>query len=88
MLSIATTRSESLLPICSKVFEKLVFDGIFQFMIENNLLNSIQSSFKPNNSCVNQLIPITHSIFNAFGANPLLKVCGAFLDLSKAFDRV
>ena len=57
-------------------------------MIENNLLSSIQSSFKPKNSCVNQLIPITHSIFNAFGANPLLKVCGAFLDLSKAFDRV
>ena len=40
-------------PQSSKTFEELVFDIIFEFMIENNLLNSNQSGFKPNNSCVN-----------------------------------
>ena len=78
----------SLLPICSNVSEKLAFDAIFEFMIEKNLLSINQSGFKPNDSWVNQLISITCSIFNALGANPSLEVCGDFLDLSKAFDRV
>ena len=42
-------RPVSLLPICSKVFEKFIFDAIFEFMTENNLL-STQSGFKPNES--------------------------------------
>ena len=45
----------SLLPKCSKNFEKLIFDSIFNFIIQNSLLNSYQSSFRPKNSCVNQL---------------------------------
>ena len=57
-------------------------------MIQNNLLNSCQSSFRPNDSCINQLISITHNIYRAFNANPSLEVRGVFLDLSKAFDKV
>ena len=57
-------------------------------MIVNNLLSSTQSGFKSNDSCVNQVISITHSIFSAFDANSSLKVLGAFLDLSEAFDGV
>ena len=78
----------SLLPICSKSFEKLIFDSIYEFLDENNLFNTNQSGFRPNESCIHQLIDITHNIFSAFDANPLLEVCGVFLDLSKAFDRV
>ena len=55
-------RPLSLPPVYSKVFEKLVFDAIFEILIENDLLNSTQSGFKPNNFCVNQLISITQSI--------------------------
>ena len=68
------------------IFKKLVFDAIFEFMIENNLLSSTQSGVKPNDSCVDQLFSITHSIFSVFDANPSLEVRGVFLDLSKAFD--
>ena len=57
-------------------------------MIQNNLLNSCQSSFRPNDSCINQFISITHNIYRAFDANPSLEVRGVFLDLSKAFDKV
>ena len=57
-------------------------------MIQSNLLNSCQSGFRPNNSCINQLISITHNIYRAFDANPSLEVRGVFLDLSKAFDKV
>ena len=55
-------------------------------MIQNNLLNSCKSGFRPNDSCINQLISITHNIYRAFDANPSLKVGGVFLDLSKAFS--
>ena len=81
-------RPVSLLPICSKIFEKVIFDSIFNFMIQNNLLKSCQSGFKPNDSCINQLISITHNIYRAFDANPSLELRGGFLDLSKAFDKV
>ena len=78
----------SLLPICWKIFEKLIFDSIFNFMIQNNVLNSCQSGFKQNNSCINQHISITHNVYHTFNVNPSLEVRGVFLDLSKAFDKV
>ena len=78
----------SVLPICSKIFEKLIFDSIYDFIDKNNLFNNNQSGFRPSDSCIHQLIAITHNIFSAFDANPSLEVRGVFLDLSKAFDRV
>ena len=57
-------------------------------MIQNNLLNSSQSGFSRNDSCINQLISITHNMYCDFDANPSLEVRGVFLDLSKAFDKV
>ena len=77
----------SLLPTCSKIFEKLIFDSIFSFMIHNKLLNSCQSGFRPND-CIIQLTSINHNIYRAFDINPSLEVRGVFLDLSKAFDKV
>ena len=62
-----------------KCLKKLVFDAIFEFVIENNRLSVIKSGFKPNDSCVNQLISITQC-FYALGANPSLEVRGVFLD--------
>ena len=57
-------------------------------MIQNNLLNSCQSGFMPNDSCINQLISITHNNYRAFDVNPSLEARGVFLDLSEAFAKV
>ena len=57
-------------------------------MIHNKLLNSCQSGFRPNDSCINQLISITHNIYLAFDTNPSLGIRGFFPGLSKAFDKV
>ena len=57
-------------------------------MIHNKLLNNCQSGFRSNDSCINQIISITHNIYRALDANPFLEVRGVFLDLSKAFDKV
>ena len=78
----------SLQPVCSKMFEKVIFNLIFKYLDDNNLLTSNQSGFWPGDSCVHQLISIMHRIYKAFNANPSLDVRGVFLDLSKAFDRV
>ena len=58
------------------------------FLDQNCLLNAKQSGFRPGDSCMHQLIAITHNTSTAFDANPSLEVHGVFLDLSKVFDRV
>ena len=47
-----------------------------------------QSGFRPKDSCVYQLIEITHNIFSSFDCNPTLETRAVFLDISKAFDKV
>ena len=55
-------RPISELPIRSKVFERLTQNSLFEFFIENKSNSSNQCGFKPNDSCINQLISITHEI--------------------------
>ena len=55
-------RSISLLPVCDKIFEKLILNGMFKFFIENDLILPNQSGFKSEASCINQLLTITHDI--------------------------
>ena len=81
-------RPISLLPIFGKIFEKIIFDRLYKFLLQEDLLNPNQSGFRPSDSCVNQLIAITHEIFEAFDCNPSLEVRSVFLDISKAFDKV
>ena len=78
----------SLLPAFGKIFEKLIFNEIYSFLDRENLLNTNQSGFRPFDSCVNQLLTITHEIFSSFDCNPSLEVRSIFLDISKAFDKV
>ena len=70
----------SLLPICSKIFERLIFTEMFGFFIENNLISQYQSGFKPGNSCINQLLSITHEIYQAFDEG--FDVRSVFIDIS------
>ena len=85
---IAAYRLVRLWPICGKVFEKTIFNSLFVYLNNKNLLNSNQSGFRPGDSCVNKLISITHEIYKAFDAKLLLEVRGIFLDVTKAFDKV
>ena len=63
-------RPVSLLPICSKIFEKVIFNLLFKYLDDNNLLTRNQSGFRPGHSCVHQLLSITHKIYKSFDANP------------------
>ena len=81
-------RPVSLLPICSKIFKKVILNSLFKYLNDNNFLNNNQSGFRLGDSCIHQLLSITHEIYKAFYTNPSLDVREPFLDLSKAFDRV
>ena len=81
-------RLVSLFPVCGKTFEKMIFNSLFKYSKVNNLLNGNQSSFRPGDSCIHQLLSITHKIYKAFDANLSLEVRGVFLGLSKASDKV
>ena len=77
-----------LLPIFGKIFEKIILHKIYHFQLEERLLNRNQSGFRLSDCCTNQLLAITHEIFQAFDRNPPLEVRSVFLDISKAFDKV
>ena len=61
---------------------------MFSFFLASSLLapNHNQSGFKPGNSCINQLLSITHEIYSSFDDG--FEVRSVFLDISKAFDKV
>ena len=59
--------------------------NVFIF-IENYLISSNQSGFKQRDSCINQLLSITHEIYQSLDQG--YEVRGVFLDISKAFDKV
>ena len=59
---------------------------MLKYFLDNNLITPKQSGFRPGDSCINQLLPITQDIFTSFDNG--LEVRGVFLDMSKAFDKV
>ena len=77
-----------MLPIFGKIFQKVVFNRIYSFLLNERLLNLYHFEFCPSESCINQLVAITHEIFESFGCNPCFEVTSAFLDISKAFSKV
>ena len=76
----------SLLPICENFFERLIYNNLFEYFIENDLTSQNQSGFKPGDSCINRLISITHEIYLSFDER--LELRGVFLYISKAFYKV
>ena len=82
-------RPVSLLPICGKIFERLIFNYFYQFLLEeHNLLSIHQSGFRCDDSCINQLLFIVLTLYKAFDTNSNLDARGVFLDMSKFFDKV
>ena len=78
----------SLLPIFSKIYEKFIYGTLYNYFEGNDLFSKSQSGFRKGDSCVSQLLSITHETFRGFDANPSLDTCGLFWDISKAFDKV
>ena len=85
---ITNYRPISLLPIFEKIFERVIYNSLFNCFLSNKPFTPYQSGFLPGDSCIAELLSITQEIQTAFDENPTVDVKGAFLDISKAFDKV
>ena len=79
-------RPISLFFIFSKIFERLIFNVLFNFFVQNQLFIDCQSGFIPGDSCVLQLPSITQEIHKSFDCNPPEDVRGRGR-ISKAFTK-
>ena len=60
--------------------------GFLSCFTENNLISDNQLGFKLGNSYINQLLSITHEIYQS--VDDIREERGIFFDTSKAFDKV
>ena len=81
-------RPISLLPICGKIFEQIVFNNLYKHLTSHHLISKNQSGFRPGDSTTNQLIGLVNDIHRAVDSIKSLEVRAIFLDISKAFDKV
>ena len=83
-------RLVSLLRICRKIFERLLYNYLFEFLIKNDLIVSNRSDSKQDDLYIYiyiyQLLPITHEIYGSIDNG--FEVRGIFVDITKAFDKV
>ena len=77
-------RPISLLSCISKVFERLVYNDFFDYLVTNKLLCEDNSGFKYGDSTIFRLTSLLHSIYQGLDSNK--EVILVFLDISKAFD--
>ena len=79
-------RPISLLPLCGKIFEKIIYNSLYSYIYANKFISDKQSGYKRGDSTIKQLISITHEIHKYFDEDK--EVRAVFLDISRAFDRV
>ena len=83
---VSSYRPISLLPIISKLFEKLFMKRLKSIIIKNKLIPSHQFGFREKHSTIEQVHRVTNKIEKALEEK---KVCSAvFLDVAQAFDKV
>ena len=86
--SLKNYRPISLLPICGKLLEKIIFNQLYSYLDSNDLITKNQSGFRPGDSTTNQLLYLIDEIHQAFDCTESFEVRAVFLDISKAFDKV
>ena len=84
--NIKNYRPVSLLPICGKIFERLIFNEMLSYFSANKLISKNQCVFQHGDFCINQLLSTTHKNFTSFDNG--LDFRSVFLDIPKAFDKI
>ena len=79
-------RPVSVLPVFSKILERLMYNRMIKFINKNNILYQYQFGFRQNRSTNMALITLVDKISSAIDNGEC--VIGVFIDLRKAFDTV
>jgi retron-type reverse transcriptase len=79
-------RPISVLPVFSKILERLIHDRIYNFFQTNNIISDYQYGFRKKYSCEMALAVTIDNITSSLDSKN--HVIGLFLDLKKAFDTV
>jgi hypothetical protein len=79
-------RPISVLPVFSKVLERIMYNKVYRHLKENSLLFSRQFGFQKNTSTEHAIIKLVDDITKSFSRGEF--TLGIFIDLSKAFDTV
>ena len=77
-------RPISLLPVFSKIMEKLIHDKIFEFLVRYQILFETQYGFRKGRNTTHATLDFIKTIEDAIELNQY--AIGVFCDLSKAFD--
>ena len=80
----ANYRPVSVLPLVSKIYEKVMYNRLVQHLEINNLFDRQQHGLRRGKSTVTALVEFVESIVEAIDKGEL--PIGIFMDLSKAFD--
>ena len=79
-------RPISLLTVFSKIYERVVYNQIYQFFVSNNLFYKSQYGFRNLHSTEDAAIELVDTIQSILEADKNEQIFAIFLDLSKAFD--
>ena len=85
-LEVQNYRPISLLSNIDKIFQKLIFKRLMNFLDKHQSLYPMQFGFRAKHSTTLSLMNIVNQIQNALDKGKV--ACGIFLDLQKAFDTV
>ena len=85
-IHIGNYRPVSVLPIFSKLLERLMYNRVFSFININNILYKYQFGFREKHSTNLALITLIDKIASAIDNGDMF--LGVFLDFKKAFDTV
>lgn len=79
-------RPISLLPVFSKVLEKVIHKRLYSFLSRNKILYKSQYGFRLNHSTINAVTELTYDTLQSLEEK--YSSLAVFLDLSKAFDTI
>ena len=77
-------RPISLLPVISKVLEKLVHKRVYRFLLQSQILFESQYGFRSGHNTTNAVTEMIGNVLKGFENNEV--TVALYLDLSKAFD--
>ncbi len=77
-------RPISLLPVISKVFERLVNEQLHVYLLDNNFLSNAQHGFRAGRSCETAALQLSKNLFSLKASNQFVYLLA--IDFSRAFD--